>query len=120
MRKLTVMKSMSKTIFALCIALSILVCNSATIFAVASNETPNRAGHVHIFNECCRENDEYSTPELTHSYLYGVDHNGKEIYKTCVVIYTYQYCHYICSICGESENGRHTHVISIRHSDNHA
>lgn len=112
MRKFTMTKSTVKGIFALCIALSIFVGSSAIAFATVCQ---------HDFSECRRENAGYSSLELTHAYVYGKDHNGEEIYRTCEVMYHYQYCHYVCSKCDlrESINERHTHLVKLTHSVNH-
>lgn len=120
MRKLTMVKSMTKAIFALGIALSIFVCNPANAFAAVCSDIICPNG-VHDFRGCCQESEGYSCPELTHAYLYGYDHNGEEIYRTCEVTYHYKYCHYVCKYCGlrESMSERHYHLVKITHSVNH-
>lgn len=112
MRKLTMTKLTVKAIFVLGIALSIFVSKPATTFA---------AECVHDFSECYREGTGYSSPELTHEYLYATDENGKEMYRTCEVTYHYQYCHYVCRFCNlrKSASERHAHVVGITHSVNH-
>ena len=109
---------MTKSIFVLCIALSIFVCNPATAFAAVCSKSPDE---VHHFSKCVGENEGYSSPELTHSYLYAFDNKGNEIYKTCEVTYHYKYCHYVCEYCNTrmSTSERHAHVVAMTHSANH-
>ncbi|MCI9191539.1 MAG: hypothetical protein HFH84_18515 [Lachnospiraceae bacterium] len=108
MRKLTVMKSMSKTIFAVCIALSILVCNSVTASA-AKCET-------HSFTKSRPTGEEYYSTEGTHMHLFGTDENGKEYYKACALTYHYKYYVKICEKCHiELDGSRYVKVESISH-----
>lgn len=110
-------RSMKKTVFALCTALMIFMCNSTSAFAAICDGAPDG---VHHFNFCFREKSVKISSEK-HRYVYGYDVNNWPLYNyDCTVTYYHQYCIYLCQYCGTKQEGsQHTHLISTVHSVNH-
>nr|WP_300662770.1 hypothetical protein [uncultured Acetatifactor sp.] len=109
---------MKKKISALIIAMSVFMCGSSFAFAAESGIAP-QAGHIHDFKQCVRVGNEYREHPQLHTYLYGYDHNGKEIYRNdCQLYSVYQNCKYVCKVCGIAEpgGGEHRHFIRFEHS----
>ena len=110
-------KSMRKTAFALCVALSVFMCKPAFAFAAACRPSPDG---VHHFDGHIRESGEFGRDGGSHSYLYGYTAEKKPIYKNCRLTLIYRYCNNACIYCmTKLDNSRHTHQDEIRHSDNH-
>lgn len=111
-------KSMKKTAFALCVALSVFMCNSAPAFASARIICNGSPDHYHHFSKCQLEKDGYSKDGGTHSYLYGFDINNNPVYKNdCRITMRYQYCNYVCAYCNTKQDGaRHEHHVLDTHS----
>ena len=108
---------MKKTIFALCIALSIFMCNSLSASAAVCPSAPDK---VHHFTAHQRGLG-VTRNGGTHPYLYGYDHEGKAIYKyDCNLILFDYYCKYKCAYCDTYEdNTQHMHNASVKHSIDH-
>ena len=83
---------MKKTVFTLSIALSVFLCNTVSASAAVC-PNPNAPKGVHHFLEHQQIGFLAARDGGTHSYLYGYDHNGKEIYKNDCEITIYDaYC----------------------------
>ena len=109
---------MKKRISALVIAMLVFMCSSSFAFAAESDIVPY-GGHQHEFTECIRVGNEYREYQNLHTYLYGTDHNGNEIYRNdCQLYSVYQNCKYVCKICSivEPGGGQHRHFIRFEHS----
>lgn len=111
-------KSMRKTAFALCIALSVFMCKPTLAFAAVCVNAPDK---VHHFSSHRRDGGEYSQTGGFHSYLYGYTAKGQPIYKNdCRLTHVYAYCSNACTYCGtKQDNTRHTHLARTTHSINH-
>ena len=107
------MKSMSKTVFALCIAVSIFVCSSM----IASANCPDRKDGLHCFTKHVGTGEGY-TDYLTHDHLIGYDANGREVYKSCQVTMVYEYYVEKCCYCDETQSGSRKLECEVRHSVN--
>ncbi len=71
-------KSMRKTAFALCVALSVFMCKPAFAFAAVCGPSPDK---VHHFDAHQRESGEFGQTGGYHSYLYGYSAQGQPLYK---------------------------------------
>ena len=118
MRKSKLMKSMSKSVFALCIALSIFVCNSAVASAAVMKEYVScsvygKEGHQFSAGPT---GEEFDTHE-THMHYYGKNlTTGEDIYVSCTVTYHFEYWAASCK-CGEVQEGsRELKNFPPRHS----
>lgn len=118
MKKSTIMKSMKKTIFAFCIAMSVFMYNSTYSFAAICNQAPDK---VHHFESHAPENAGVVRLGSTHMYLYGYDSEHNAIYKNdCRLMYYYRYCNFACKYCDiKQDDSRHEHYTSFSHSVNH-
>ncbi len=114
----TMKKSMIKTVFSLCIALSIFIYNPVFAFAAVCNNAPDG---VHHFERHRRESGEFRREGETHTYLYGYDVRNNPIYRSdCKIFYYDQYCNFVCEYCGTTQGGtRHTHTNQVVHSVDH-
>ena len=111
-------KSMRKTAFALCVALSVFMCKPAFAFAAVCGPSPDK---VHHFDAHQRESGEFGQTGGYHSYLYGYSAQGQPLYKNdCRLTFIYKHCNRGCKYCGtKQDNSRHTHQESVRHSIDH-
>ena len=110
-------KSMKKTIFALCIALSVFMCNSTFALAAVCNLSPDGVHHFSAHEQGVR----FTVDGGFHEYLYGYDSQNRPIYKNdCKITYNNSYCNYVCKHCYiKQDNGQHTHSGSTSHSISH-
>ena len=114
MTKFKKMKSISKTVFALCIAMSIFVGNSV----IASAKCPGDKEGLHHFTVHRRTGDENNNYQ-THMHLIGYDSIGDEVYVPCTLTFHSEYCNMVCKDCGETQPGsRHLEQDPVRHSVN--
>ena len=114
MTKFKKMKSISKTVFALCIAMSIFVGNSV----IASAKCPGDKEGLHHFTVHRRTGDENNNYQ-THMHLIGYDSKGDEVYVPCTLTFHSEYCVRICMDCGAEEPGSlHLEQGPVRHSVN--
>lgn len=101
---------MKKKILALSMSLALFVCGSTLTASAASSHVHDFSGHQAVA----------SAPDTTstHMYLYGIDHNGNNIYKTCTITTKHVYCVYVCTICSAQNNdyGSHKHISATYHS----
>lgn len=114
---------MMKRIWALGLAMVLLVCSGfVTLAAANGNGVQPHDSHVHDFSVCKRANAGYSEDRGVCEYLYGYDQNRNPIYKNdCRKTDHYEWCNYICRICGKTNDtqGAHSHFVKTTHSVNH-
>ena len=118
MKASTKKKSVTKTIFAICFALSIFIGNSSSAFVAICDRAPDG---VHHFEAHMQENEGILRHLGPHKYVYGYDAQRNPIYKyDCQVTTFSRYCNYVCKHCGTKQDGtRHEHLISTNHSIDH-
>ena len=109
------MKTMRRSIIALCMVITILISSSSVCFAVVCPNAPDGVHHFNTHHAYEGTNENY-----THLYLFGYDNNNNPIYYNCYVTKTTSYCYYVCSYCGlqQPNVSSHTHVSEI-HSASH-
>lgn len=109
---------MKKTIFALCIAMSIFMCDLMLASAVVCSAAPDG---VHHFSGHESLGSLYGVEDGTHEYLYGYDHNEKPIYRNdCKLIQVYRACVFKCAYCNVRESDvQHGHHVYTLHSVDH-
>lgn len=107
---------MKKTIFALCIAFSIFICNSLSVSAAVC---PNSTDGVHHFETHIKSGVGYAEDAGTHRYIYNKDDQwirGDD----CKMIRYYYYCRYKCSYCSTyADDEPHVHLGLTTHSVDH-
>lgn len=114
---------MMKKIGVLGLAMVLLVCSGFVSMAnVGGHDILPQDSHVHDFSVCKRADAGYSVDKGVCVYLYGTDQNGNPIYKDdCRISDQYQWCNYICRICGKTNDtqGAHSHFVKTVHSKSH-
>lgn len=108
---------MRKTILAVCIALTMFMCN----FVSASAACSGTSNGVHHFDDHWAPSGAgHNVFVGTHTYLYGTV-GGKPIYKNdCEIWDGYQYCILKCKYCPvQLEGSQHDHYVSTFHTVYH-
>lgn len=112
---------MKKRISALVIAMSVFMCSSTFAFAAESDIVPYDACQ-HEFSLCNQVGSPYRENMGPHTYLYGKDENGNEMFKNdCQLSAVYVNCQYLCTKCRIVKPGgiQHRHMIGFEHSKTH-
>lgn len=108
---------MKKRISALVIAMSVFMCSSTFAFAAESDIVSE---HKHTFSIHRHVGSEYREGAQPHTYLYGYDSKGNEIYRNdCLLYSVYIACDFECSdkSCTTiMPGGRHRDFIRFDHS----
>ena len=113
-------KTIARTILALCIALSVFMCNSSLALAYICPNSPLE-GKVHYFTVHVRANAGYFVDLENHTYVFGYDANHNPIYMhDCNMSHAYDYCKWQCSYCTTFQpGGDHIEDLGVRHSVSH-
>lgn len=116
-KNFTMKKSTRKTVFTLCIALAIFMCNSAFVFAAVCNSSPDG---VHHYTKCADADAGQLREGGSYLYLDGYDKQNRPIHKECHYLCYYRYCNNVCTFCGTiQEGGLHDHLLMTFHSVDH-
>lgn len=110
-------KSMKKTVFTFCIALSVFMCNPVFAFAAVCSGAPDG---LHHYTKCVDAGAGQLRDGGSHLYQDGYDSQNRPIYKECHYLEYYRYYDHVCTYCGTvQDGGRHEHLLTTFHSVNH-
>lgn len=111
---------MKKTILAVCITLTMLMCNSVLASAASAVCSGSSDGYHHFDDHWAPSGAGHNVYVGTHSYISGYV-GGTPIYKNdCEIWDGYQYCINKCLYCYVTLDGsQHDHYVSTFHSVYH-
>lgn len=108
---------MKKRISALVIAMLVFMCSSSFAFAAESDIVPY---HDHKFSRHQQVGSEYKEYQGNHTYLYGYDEKGNEIFRdNCQLYAVYRNCVTLCLYCDVQQGSQHRHMVRFDHSISH-
>lgn len=112
------MKKVFKRISAIAIVMSVFMCSSLFVFAAVCDNAPD---DVHHFTVHKHVGGEYLESVGPHTYLYGYDAKGNEIFRNdCQLSYVFVSCEYKCLYCSTVQSGsQHRDMLRFNHSISH-
>ena len=110
-------RTISKTMIALGFAIVIFMSHSTSALAAVCSKAPDG---IHLYDRHDRLDSYYTTNEMAHLYVHGVDMDNKPILRVCISADVYQYCLARCIYCNlEQPNGLHDHYLTTNHCVDH-